>query len=123
MSNENKVKDMSNNKKCPFCSGEVDPDGWLGDGGKTRGPECSDCGATAGSIDDWNTRAPQAASDSLTISRANIELLLVTVLSEGRLQQHCASLVMGGARAEDAKIALSKIDDCKAELIQALEAE
>jgi hypothetical protein len=57
---------MSDNKKCPFCNGEVDPDGWLGNEGKTRGPECSDCGATAASIDDWNTRAPQAADSDIT---------------------------------------------------------
>ncbi|EKA44657.1 hypothetical protein PABE177_2360 [Pseudomonas aeruginosa ATCC 700888] len=41
---------------CPFCGGEVDPTGWLrGDG--TRGPECNDCGATARSMEAWQTRA------------------------------------------------------------------
>ncbi|AGR46356.1 hypothetical protein [Pseudomonas aeruginosa] len=40
---------------CPFCGGEVDPTGWLrGDG--TRGPECNDCGATARSMEAWQTR-------------------------------------------------------------------
>lgn len=41
---------------CPFCGGEVDPTGWLrGDG--TRGPECNYCGATARSMEAWQTRA------------------------------------------------------------------
>ncbi|HHH8931530.1 TPA: hypothetical protein ACP3ZJ_004385 [Pseudomonas aeruginosa] len=40
---------------CPFCGGEVDPTGWLrGDG--TRGPECNYCGATARSMEAWQTR-------------------------------------------------------------------
>jgi hypothetical protein len=56
---------MSNEKKellpCPFCNGEVDPEGWQSY--DCRGPECSDCGATTGSINDWNIRATQAASE------------------------------------------------------------
>ncbi|OLQ28370.1 hypothetical protein BIW01_05500 [Pseudomonas aeruginosa] len=41
---------------CPFCGGEVAPTGWLrGDG--TRGPECNYCGATARSMEAWQTRA------------------------------------------------------------------
>ncbi|HIE1752659.1 hypothetical protein [Pseudomonas aeruginosa] len=44
---------------CPFCGGEVDPTGWLrGDG--TRGPECNYCGATARSMEAWQTRAALA---------------------------------------------------------------
>lgn len=40
---------------CPFCGAEVDPTGWLrGDG--VRGPECSDCGATAPSMEAWSAR-------------------------------------------------------------------
>ncbi|HCF5915432.1 TPA: hypothetical protein NIH48_004877 [Pseudomonas aeruginosa] len=40
---------------CPFCGGEVDPTGWLrGDG--ARGPECNYCGATARSMEAWQTR-------------------------------------------------------------------
>lgn len=43
------------NQPCPFCGGKCDPEGWLrGDG--VRGPECEDCGATAASIEEWNTR-------------------------------------------------------------------
>lgn len=45
---------------CPFCGGEVDPEGWLGGDGR-RGPECNDCGATADSMEAWNRRAPMAA--------------------------------------------------------------
>ncbi|OWI87890.1 hypothetical protein CDC22_05620 [Pseudomonas aeruginosa] len=44
---------------CPFCGGEVDPTGWLrGDG--TRGPECNYCGATARSMEAWQTRTALA---------------------------------------------------------------
>jgi hypothetical protein len=45
------------NKPCPFCGGAVDPRGWL-NGQGDRGPECEECGATAASIEQWNTRAP-----------------------------------------------------------------
>jgi len=42
---------------CPFCGGQVDPNGWLRNDG-VRGPECEQCGATAESIEAWNTRTP-----------------------------------------------------------------
>lgn len=48
---------MSKNKPCPFCGGEVDPAGWLNGEGE-RGPECETCGATAPSLQRWNTRLP-----------------------------------------------------------------
>lgn len=47
---------MSENKRCPFCNGKVDPRGWLGSGG-VRGPECDGCGATALTIEAWEKRA------------------------------------------------------------------
>ncbi|MFO6263101.1 hypothetical protein ACLBVP_33290, partial [Pseudomonas aeruginosa] len=63
---------------CPFCGGEVDPTGWLrGDG--TRGPECNDCGATARSMEAWQTRAaptgqtPQVWLDVQAERRRQIE--------------------------------------------------
>lgn len=43
-------------KPCPFCGAECDETGWL-DGNGNRGPECSDCGATAMSKENWNRRA------------------------------------------------------------------
>lgn len=48
---------------CPFCGGECDPEGWLGerDGHPYRGPECNDCGATAESVEAWNRRTAIAA--------------------------------------------------------------
>ena len=42
-------------KPCPFCGGEVDPRGWLQNGG-VRGPECNGCGATAPNLSVWETR-------------------------------------------------------------------
>lgn len=51
---------MSEHSACPFCGGAVDPTGWLrGDG--LRGPECEDCGATARSIEAWESRAEAQA--------------------------------------------------------------
>ncbi|MEH8011974.1 hypothetical protein ABZQ96_04280 [Pseudomonas aeruginosa] len=41
---------------CPFCGSEVDRTGWLRGNG-TRGPECNYCGATARSMEAWQTRA------------------------------------------------------------------
>lgn len=48
---------------CPFCGATeesedpVDRNGWLDDKGN-EGPECLSCGATAKTIEAWNTRAP-----------------------------------------------------------------
>lgn len=51
---------------CPFCGGEVDPTGWLrGDG--TRGPECNYCGATARSMEAWQTRTAPAQSEGAPV--------------------------------------------------------
>jgi len=40
---------------CPFCGGVCYPDGWMAQGGAS-GPACRECGATAWTIDIWNTR-------------------------------------------------------------------
>ena len=41
---------------CPFCgSTNIDPTFWHSNDGKC-GPGCSDCGATAETIEKWNTR-------------------------------------------------------------------
>lgn len=54
---------VAGGKSCPFCNGPVDEDGWL-DGSGNRGPECMSCGATAPSMEVWNTRpAPSAVPD------------------------------------------------------------
>ncbi|ELP1305232.1 hypothetical protein ACPTFP_09230 [Pseudomonas aeruginosa] len=54
---------------CPFCGGEVDPTGWLrGDG--TRGPECNHCGATARSMEAWQTRAALSHAPTSSASRS-----------------------------------------------------
>lgn len=46
---------------CPFCGDEeVDPMGWM-DGRGSSGPQCTQCGATAESVEAWNRRAPQPA--------------------------------------------------------------
>jgi hypothetical protein len=45
------------NLPCPFCGGDVDPEGWLNGDGE-RGPECETCGATAPSLKRWNIRVP-----------------------------------------------------------------
>jgi hypothetical protein len=46
----------SENKPCPFCGGEVDPEGWLDNEGN-RGPECWECGSLAPDMHTWNKRA------------------------------------------------------------------
>jgi hypothetical protein len=43
------------NKSCPFCGGQPDPKGWMAGDGQ-QGPECEGCGATAESLERWNTR-------------------------------------------------------------------
>ncbi len=46
---------MTELKNCPFCgSGDIDPKGWMTL--TTSGPECNNCGATACSAGEWNTR-------------------------------------------------------------------
>ncbi|WAX22832.1 hypothetical protein MAJJADAN_00070 [Pseudomonas phage Amjad_SA] len=48
-------------KPCPFCGGKADPKGWLNGDGE-RGPECEQCGATAGTAANWNRRAQLLAA-------------------------------------------------------------
>lgn len=51
---------ITTNSDCPFCGCKVDPEGWLrGDG--ARGPECVGCGATAPSLQMWNSRVQPSA--------------------------------------------------------------
>lgn len=57
MPTENRSSNTEKYSPCPFCSGRVDPEGWLrGDG--MRGPECESCGATAPSLAVWNGSQP-----------------------------------------------------------------
>jgi hypothetical protein len=54
---------------CPFCgSTDIDAKGWMNGEGKT-GPECEGCGATAESVDLWNTR-PLATEGPTTLTFA-----------------------------------------------------
>lgn len=56
MPTENRSSNTEN-APCPFCGGQVDPEGWLrGDG--MRGPECDSCGATAPNLALWNGAQP-----------------------------------------------------------------
>lgn len=56
MPTENRYSNTEN-APCPFCGGQVDPEGWLrGDG--ARGPECESCGATAPHLALWNGAQP-----------------------------------------------------------------
>lgn len=48
-------------KPCPFCGGDFDLLGWLGNNG-TRGPECKGCGSTTDAIPE--------ASDVIDLSQA-----------------------------------------------------
>jgi hypothetical protein len=59
-----------NNLDCPFCGGEVDPEGWLSGNGE-RGPECETCGATAPSLKRWNTRVPDSAQETAPAPEAS----------------------------------------------------
>ncbi|AIR90479.1 hypothetical protein [Pseudomonas cremoricolorata] len=52
MATENRSSNTEN-VRCPFCGGKVDPEGWLNGAGQ-RGPECEGCGATAPSLALWN---------------------------------------------------------------------
>ncbi len=48
------------NAPCPFCDGQVDPEG-------LRGPECENCGATAPNLGTWNTRIVNSQRPDLYI--------------------------------------------------------
>ncbi|HAB02481.1 MAG TPA: hypothetical protein DCE25_05950 [Pseudomonas sp.] len=56
MPTENRSSNTEN-APCPFCGGQVDPEGWLRDDG-VRGPECESCGATAPNLALWNGAHP-----------------------------------------------------------------
>lgn len=45
----------SNLLPCPFCGSQnVDPEGWAST--ERRGPACDDCGSSADTVAEWNTR-------------------------------------------------------------------
>lgn len=64
-------RDPSKDLTCPFCGGEVDPEGWLGveedpitGDALRRGPECMTCGSTSPDMTTWNTRVtPERSND------------------------------------------------------------
>lgn len=59
-----KVKEMEM-KTCPFCgSSDIDPEGVLCNDG-TKSPQCMTCGATAESLEKWNTRTPQQSENKV----------------------------------------------------------
>ena len=61
---------------CPFCGSEsVDPKGWLRNDG-VSGPECDGCGATAESVEIWNTRALPAPGAAPPAGTSNLKMLL-----------------------------------------------
>lgn len=63
---------MSELKPCPFCGSEnIDVNGWAGNGGSS-GPACDDCGCTAETVAEWNTR-PIEADLRVQLSAANAQ--------------------------------------------------
>lgn len=61
-------------KPCPLCGGAVDPEGWISC--NRKGPECEECGATANSVMEWNTRAvPDAPELARFLQNAITSLL------------------------------------------------
>lgn len=63
---------MSNElKPCPFCGGKCDPKGWMNLDAE-QGPECETCGATAGSVEAWNSRK-EPIDDKLIDTALEIE--------------------------------------------------
>lgn len=66
------MREKTELKACPFCgSANVDPEGWAATdqtGGNYRtGPCCDDCGASADSVERWNTRAQPTPQDQGSI--------------------------------------------------------
>lgn len=58
-------------KPCPFCGGKVDPRGWYNGLGE-HGPECRGCGATAPSIEAWNTRPLESQARAEALEEAAV---------------------------------------------------
>lgn len=77
-------------KNCPFCgSDKIDPTGWMsstangedGPGDVREGPACDGCGASADSVEIWNTRseAPQPSG----VDRRELAFAIDRVMAEG----------------------------------------
>ncbi len=94
-------------KPCPFCGATyytennplgADPVGWMSKdsvGKITRGPECGTCGATAATVEDWNTRVDEHAATTQKLSEANQEnnRLKKEVEAEKKSSKNIATLV------------------------------
>ena len=62
------VREAVDLKPCPFCGGKADPEGWASmdcDRVIRTGPACDDCGASADSVEQWNTRTPTPLPDDV----------------------------------------------------------
>lgn len=64
---------MSELLPCPFCaSTRIDAEGWMCNDGR-KGPACDDCGASAESVETWNSR-PEEAKLRTALRRAALSL-------------------------------------------------
>lgn len=76
------------NLTCPFCGGPVDPTGWLRNDG-VRGPECYNCGASAQSIEQWNTRSDLRLSpETVERIRGSVEYAFISDNVHTKLQEY-----------------------------------
>jgi len=107
---------MTELKRCPFCGGRADPEGWLRNDG-VRGPECEGCGATASDVKTWNTRpASSGVSDEKIIamnpydseSRNEVDRTLYVVFNHGAraVRDLCASQDTGGRERDAVEFAV-----------------
>ena len=70
------VREAVDLKPCPFCGGKADPEGWASmdcDRVIRTGPACDDCGASADSVEQWNTRALTPLPDDVAAALAELE--------------------------------------------------
>lgn len=63
-------------KPCPFCGGKADPAGWISGTGGPSIPRCVDCGASSGSLEEWNTR-----TGVITLHTGDVMTVFVKVAS------------------------------------------
>lgn len=66
------MTEQQNLKPCPFCGSQtIDPEGWASTARK--GPACDECGSSADTVAEWNTRPEE---DRLRATLKGVEIAL-----------------------------------------------
>ncbi len=99
--------DLARLADCPFCfSSKIDPEGWASL--KEKGPACDDCGATAETVERWNTRAA-----SLPAGEVREKIARVLYAQEAKRSEHTNAVLSAVTNKKIEGASIEPWDKCK----------